>query len=646
MACSTPRLPAWLATGVLVSMATLASSAGAAPSITEYSSGLLSNAAPYGIATSLDGSMWFTESGPQKAIGTITPSGTITTPVAVDSWPSPLQITQGPEGNLWFTETGGAGNIGVVNSETHQVSEISLPGGSTPLGIVAGPEGDIWFTEVGGNAAIGRINPTTHELHEFKVPTANGQPAEIAVGPEEDLWFTEYNNPGAIGRLDPASGEITEYTSGLTKDSRPWGITAGPEGNMWFTETSPAKIGRISPATGAITEFSDGLTGGAPRDIVTGSDGNLYFTESSGGGALGQITPEGGITEYKEGLTSGASPWGIASGPDGNIWFVESDNPARIGRLTVAPSVTDEASVRVTSSTAEVTGELGANAQATSYLVEYGSTASYGARTAPASAGSGEGRVPISVALTGLTPGQTYHYRVVATNSAGTSAGSDAMFTTASATVAPEQTSPSLISGVPQPLSSTIAPPFQPSPLLSAVMGRSAGVETVSGSVYLRSPSGALMPLGPASTIPVGSVIDATSGVLRLVTALNTPGKTQAAIVWGGVFQVGQQKSGNGLTNLILAKTSSACTRHGGAMIATARAHHSKSNSLWAEDNHGRYSTHGANSVATVLGTRWETVETCAGTLTRVLRGRVRVRDLHQRRTVIVRAGHSYLARP
>jgi hypothetical protein len=66
---------------------------------------------------------------------------------------------------------------------------------------------------------------------------------------------------------------------------------------------------------------------------------------------------------------------------------------------------------------------------------------------------------------------------------------------------------------------------------------------------------------------------------------------------------------------------------------------------LWGRDDHGAYQTHGRTSVATVRGTKWVTVETCAGTRTRVTEGAVAVRDLHRKRTVIVRAGHSYLAR-
>jgi hypothetical protein len=46
-----------------------------------------------------------------------------------------------------------------------------------------------------------------------------------------------------------------------------------------------------------------------------------------------------------------------------------------------------------------------------------------------------------------------------------------------------------------------------------------------------------------------------------------------------------------------------------------------------------------------VRGTIWLTQDRCDGTLTTVKRGTVSVRDLKRRRTVSVKAGHSYLAR-
>jgi hypothetical protein len=66
---------------------------------------------------------------------------------------------------------------------------------------------------------------------------------------------------------------------------------------------------------------------------------------------------------------------------------------------------------------------------------------------------------------------------------------------------------------------------------------------------------------------------------------------------------------------------------------------------LWGRDSHSRFRTHGRDSVATVRGTQWETTDRCDGTLTRVKKGAVMVRDLRRHRSHLLTAGHAYLAR-
>jgi hypothetical protein len=46
-----------------------------------------------------------------------------------------------------------------------------------------------------------------------------------------------------------------------------------------------------------------------------------------------------------------------------------------------------------------------------------------------------------------------------------------------------------------------------------------------------------------------------------------------------------------------------------------------------------------------VRGTKWDVIDRCDGTLTKVSRGRVVVRDFRRKRNVTVRAGKRYLAR-
>ena len=82
--------------------------------------------------------------------------------------------------------------------------------------------------------------------------------------------------------------------------------------------------------------------------------------------------------------------------------------------------------------------------------------------------------------------------------------------------------------------------------------------------------------------------------------------------------------------------------RAGGASAAAKKP---KKRRLWG-DGRGKFRTKGSYSSATVRGTKWLVSDSCAGTLTRVVRGVVSVRDILKRKTVRVRAGKRYLARP
>jgi hypothetical protein len=92
------------------------------------------------------------------------------------------------------------------------------------------------------------------------------------------------------------------------------------------------------------------------------------------------------------------------------------------------------------------------------------------------------------------------------------------------------------------------------------------------------------------------------------------------------------------VTELQLTGTKLSCGK------ASAAAKKPKTRKLWG-DGSGQFRTRGQFSSATVRGTKWVVIDRCDGTLTRVVRGVVTVRDFVKRKTVIVRAGKQYLAR-
>ena len=108
---------------------------------------------------------------------------------------------------------------------------------------------------------------------------------------------------------------------------------------------------------------------------------------------------------------------------------------------------------------------------------------------------------------------------------------------------------------------------------------------------------------------------------------------------YDGLFKLGQAKRSK-LTTLTLTEKLS-CPKAG---KASAAAKKKKKRRLWG-DGKGRFRTKGKHSAATVVGTKYLVEDRCGSTLTRVKRGRVRVRDFAKRKTVTVRTGKRYIAR-
>jgi streptogramin lyase len=640
-----PRLPRTLPLIALVlALAAWPAGAGAVPTVTEFTTGLSFNRGPTDIVAADDGNLWFTEQNGNGGIGRITLDGQITefppllTP-GLGMARQPTGITAGPDGKIWFTEQAPPGAIAVLDPNAGQVTEFSsgLAPTSAPTGITVGPDGNLWFTEKMGDR-IGRISPLG-TIAEFGTGlTAGSQPQDIVAGPDGNLWFTESANPGRIGRIT-TDGIITEFSAGLTPNSAPTDIVAGPDGNLWFTESgNPGRVGRITPE-GEITEFSAGLTPASqPSGIAEGGDGELWFGEAGGAGGIGRLTA-GGITEFVGGvafnLTAGAAPLGLTQGPDGNVWFAESASPGRIGQITVPPGVLAKPATSVHPEGGVLRAKVRPNSQDTSYSFEYGTTTAYGQLTAAASAGDGAEFTTVSASVGGLVPGTKYHFRVVATNAAGTTIGDDVTFTTK------EPVAASVASADPA------GPAAVPSP--RPVLGQTVVVRSLKGAVTVRRPRASrFKSLAGGERVPVGSLVDTRRGTVELTSARNGTGATQTGEFRGAVFEVRQTRTGRGVTDLVLRGGSFAGCRARTArasVVANASARRRTVRTLWGKDSHSRFRTHGRDSVATVRGTRWMTADRCDGTLTRVTSGKVSVRDLRRHRSVVLTAGRSYLAR-
>jgi hypothetical protein len=209
-----------------------------------------------------------------------------------------------------------------------------------------------------------------------------------------------------------------------------------------------------------------------------------------------------------------------------------------------------------------------------------------------------------------------------------------------------------------------------PAPPSPPVPGKSVVVRVVSGEVFVKLPgSGRARATGPpkgfvpftgAANIPVGSQLDTSKGRVALTSAADTGGaKTQTSDFYQGIFQVKQSvpkkkptKPKALVTDLVMKGqiARSQCAPLKGARSAAVDAKKKKKGpkavlgKLWGNGK-GKFRTNGKYSSATVRGTIWLVEDRCEGTFTKVRRGTVQVRDLRRKKTVTVKAGHSYLAR-
>jgi streptogramin lyase len=168
--------------------------------ITEFgieANGGNAGSAPGSIAAGADGNLWFTDNGTTKAIGRITPTGTITefsAGLAVDGQPggaglTPDGIVAGSDGSIWFTDPGDTKAIGRI-TPTGTITEFSAGlSGTSPIAITTGPDGNLWITDT-QNREVLRFGTGT-QAPSLQGPSVSGS---AQVGTQQtcggDRWAT------------------------------------------------------------------------------------------------------------------------------------------------------------------------------------------------------------------------------------------------------------------------------------------------------------------------------------------------------------------------------------------------------------------------------------------------------------------------
>ena len=318
-----------------------------------------------------------------------------------------------------------------------------------------------------GNVEIDTFDPNTGALV--------GTPLEVPASSNLSGFFTVVQiGVDAVGDVYvpvAPQNEVLEYSESKTEPGKweviktftgdasagalkgPTGVAVDSAGNLWVADTGNNRIEELSPADTQLAQIkSEGVQDGIALD----GHGDVLAIDKNGVDFCGSVEnapPCSHLVEYNSTgvqiADAGAGSFETGPGPQlppmvavsqaKDLVYVSDAKGEKVWifALPTAPRVENELSAEVTTSEAKLGALINPGGIETSYRFEYGTTTAYG-QSVPFPEGSvGEGLTSHTVwaAASGLAPGTTYHYRVVATNELSPAGvvGEDHTFTTESA---------------------------------------------------------------------------------------------------------------------------------------------------------------------------------------------------------------------
>jgi hypothetical protein len=254
---------------------------------------------------------------------------------------------------------------------------------------------------------------------------ATGLPA-TATNPQP-LAFTDIDDHSVSVDLTGLSGATTYCAELFALNAQ--GLQDG--GQIQFTTpTGPPTV-----TTGSATQVSANAANVAGTVNPNGLATTWHF-EYGATTAYGSATPSQSAVTDSTTQAESAMLVGLAAHTTYHYRLVGTNSagttagPDRTVTTSSPPTVSTNRATELRATKAMIHGTVNPNGMATTVHFDYGKTSHYGASTKPGSAGSGSTAVTATSTLVGLSPNTTYHYRLVATNAAGTTDGTDRTFKT------------------------------------------------------------------------------------------------------------------------------------------------------------------------------------------------------------------------
>ncbi|HET9593728.1 MAG TPA: hypothetical protein VFP17_12525 [Solirubrobacterales bacterium] len=302
---------------------------------------------------------------------------------------------------------------------------VTAPDGSFYVAPAEGPDVTHFSgtgTQLGTISGVGSLHGLSYDPSRSVVVVAVGERL-LSYSPAGALLAESPANDGSgRGLAVSASGSLYEQVGSSLNFYVP-ATVPGVE--------APHVSGIVAGSAHVSAEVDPGA--GPPEGSVA------HFEYSLDSGAHWTSTPDVAVerTGSEEPDTVEADLTGLKPNTDylvrlvaGNSAITKTSGSTTFRSAAIAPTVVTGSATGTLGSTATLKGSVNPNGSVTTYFFEYGSTASYGDRIPlnPAPAGTGYATLQFTREISGLTPGTTYHFRIVAENSAGTVAGDDQTF--------------------------------------------------------------------------------------------------------------------------------------------------------------------------------------------------------------------------
>jgi DNA-binding beta-propeller fold protein YncE len=267
----------------------------------------------------------------------------------------------------------------------------------------------------------------------------------------------EYVANGEVLEYSPSGTLLKTFTgSGAGALKEPNGVAIDVSGNLWVADSGNERIVELD-SSGAPVEVNGKpveIESEGVESVALDGHGDVFAVVDNSADPCGRKqSPCLHLVEYSsEGrqlADVGAGSFGERGGAGERFFSMVAVNQAN-GRVyatdgfkdtvwvfgpPVAPVVDRELTAEVGASEAKLGALVNPGGIQTSYRFEYGATGAYGSSTPFPEGSVGEGLESHAVwaSASGLAPGATYHYRVVATSELGTAYGLDQTFTTLTA---------------------------------------------------------------------------------------------------------------------------------------------------------------------------------------------------------------------